>query len=157
MAKLIVKINHQFEANPLLHLNDSSDVVPLKQQELNKLLKDADDSQFSCSVTFLSPRSGKPSINFELHKKGMKKGGEFSWEINEAEGKVRVKVSGEFASGTLRSGVVPTLESEYAGAKLFLDAFNYKGGYFNGFRAPVAGQTEENCGSWYAVESWNIK
>lgn len=158
MPKLIAKIHHEFEAGPILHHDGKLfEDVPLKPAQLKKLLENSDESDFSVCVTFLDPKTGTPSINFDLLRKSLKKGGEFSWTIHYAEGRVKVVVHGDVSSGPLRSGVAPMLASTYAGAKLYLDSFNFKGGVWSGFRAPVMGQTEENCKDWHSIVEWTVK
>lgn len=158
MPKLIAKIHHEFEAGPILHHDGKLfEDVPLKPAKLKKLLENSEESDFSLCVTFLDPETGTPSINFDLLRKNLKRGDSFSWTISEAEGRIKVVVHGEISSGPLRSGVAPILASTYAGAKLHLDSFNFKGGAWSGFRAPVMGQTDENYKDWYIIPEWKVK
>jgi hypothetical protein len=157
MPKLIAKIHYEFEASPILHYDSKLfQVITLKPAQLKKLIKNSEESDFSLCVTFLNPENGTPSINFDLLRKNLKKGSDFSWTISEAEGRIKVLVHGEISSGPLRPGVAPILSSTYAGAKLYLDSFNFKGGVWNGFRAPVMGQTDDNYKHWHPIAEWII-
>lgn len=157
MPKLIIKIDHEFVAGPFLHNNDDSQTVPLKPAQTKKMLANAKELEFSIAVTFLDPETNSPSINFDLTKKGLKKGGVFTWSIDEANSLVKVCISGEISSGNLRAGVAPRLEEAYSTSKLRLDAFNFKSGEWSGFRAPLLNQDEENCKDWYIVPEWKVK
>lgn len=142
-------MDYEFNAGPFITQN--------KPNELKKFLKSATEDDFGLCVTFLHPEDGTPSINFDLSHASLKKGGVFKWTLDEVTERVVVVVRGELATGPLRSGVAPTIASKYAGAKLRLDSFIFKGGEWSGFRAPLLGQTEENCHSWYVVDDWRVK
>jgi len=158
MPKLVAKIHHEFEAGPILHYDGKLfEDVTLKTAQLKKLLENSEESDFSLCVTLLHPETGAPSINFDLLWRSLKKGGDFSWTISVVEGRIKVLVHGVISSGPLRSGVAPMLASTYAGAKLYLDSFNFKGGVWNGFRAPVMGQTDENYKDWHPIAEWVVK
>ena len=141
----------------MLHNNDDSETVPLTEAQIREMMNEVDEGDFTLMVTFLNPETGTPSINFDLSKKGLKRGGIFSWHINSEEGSVDVTVKGQISSTTLRKGVAPVLESEYKNQKLRLEAFNYKGGEWAGFRAPIIGQSEKSYDTWHVIENWEVK
>lgn len=157
MPKLIIDIDHEFNAGPFLaHDEKSSEVKPLNEKQLKKLLADASDGDFSLCVCFVNPDEGYADFDVDLTKKGLKKGGVFEFTVDEKKGVAKVKVNGEL-SVALRSGVAPMIQGYGKKADLRLQAFNYKGGYWNGFMAPLEGQKEDDFKNWYQIKNWKVK
>ena len=113
------------------------------------------DEKFTLS--FLDLESGSPCVGFEMTKIGFKKGGTFEFSIDEKKGVVTVCVKGEIASSPLRAGVAPFIQKMGKKADLRLQAFNYKGGEWSGFTAPIHAQAEEDYKNWYQIKTWSLK
>lgn len=113
------------------------------------------DEKFTLS--FLDLESGSPCVGFEMTKIGLKKGGTFEFSIDEKKGVVTVCVKGEIASSPLRAGVAPFIQKMGKKADLRLQAFNYKGGEWSGFTAPIHAQAEEDYKNCYQIKTWSLK
>ena len=113
------------------------------------------DEKFT--ISFLDLESGSPCVGFEMTKIGLQKGGTFEFSIDEKKGVVTVCVKGEIASSPLRAGVAPFIQKMGKKADLRLQAFNYKGGEWSGFTAPIHAQAEEDYKNWYQIKTWSLK
>ena len=158
MPKLVIQIDHEFRTAPFIaHDEKSSEVRPLSEKALNKLLAVAEPKDFSLSVMLMDPVEGEPSISFELPVPNLKKGGIFDWKIDTKERTAVVRVVGELSTNALRSGVAPEIQKVGTDVRFCLDAFNFKGGYWSGFQGSVEGQSDKNYKDWFKVENWKLK
>ena len=157
MPKLVIQIDHKFIAGPMLALNEKSQTKPLSAKKLKAMISGAEPGDFSLSISFLDLEMGSPCVVFEMTKIGLKKGGTFEFSIDEKKGVVTVCVKGEIASSPLRAGVAPFIQKMGKKADLRLVAFNYKGGEWSGFTAPIHAQAEEDYKNWYQIKTWSLK
>ena len=160
MAKLLIYIEHEFEAGPMLAAKKSgggTQTLPLSAKELKVLLDESDLNDFSLSISILDPEEGWPCFGFEMTRKGLKKGGIFEWVIDWDAGRAKVKVKGEIASSPLRAGMVTFIKTMGENADFRLQAFNFKGGEFGGFTAPIHGQGEDDFKNWFQIKTWSVK
>ena len=158
MPKLAINVDLKFEAGPMSSLDSKSHREKiLSSAKLKKMITDADVNDFSLSVTFLDPEHGYPIVGFEMNKKLLKKGGIFDFLIDEKTSKATVTVKGTLLSTPMRSGVAPYIQKMGKSADLRLEAFNYKGGKWEGFTAKIAGQKEEDYKNWIEIKDWQIK
>ena len=158
MPKLVIEIDHEFQAGPPTALDGKSGLSkPLTAKKLKDLLAAADPADFSLCVAFIDPAEGYPSFDFEMTKGGLKKGGTFEFSIDEKAGVVKVQVKGEIASTALRAGVAPMIQKVGKKAEFRLSAFNFKGGEWSGFKAAIHGQDEDDWKTWYPIKDWKLK
>ena len=158
MPKLAINVDLKFDAGPMSsHDKKSSIVKVLSTAKLSKMITDADVNDFSLSVAFLDPEHWYPIVGFEMNKKLLKKGGIFDFLIDEKTSKATVTVKGTLLSAPMRSGVAPYIQKMGKNADLRLVAFNYKGGEWSGFTAPISGQKEKDYKSWIEIKDWQIK
>lgn len=158
MPKLIIEIDHEFSAGPMLaHDEKSSQTKALSSKKLKDLLANATQGEFSLSVAFLDPEEGWADVGFEMKKSGLKKGGIFNFDIDEKSGSAKVIVRGIVESAAMRQGVDKYIRAYGKKADLRLMAFNYKGGEWSGFTAPVHGQKEDDFKNWFQITRWSIK
>jgi hypothetical protein len=158
MPKLVIEIDHEFQAGPAVALDGKSGLSKaLNAKKLKELLADADPADFSLCVAVIDPKEGYPVVDFEMTKGGLKKGGTFEFAIDEKTGICKVHAKGEIASAALRAGVAPSIQKMGKKADLRLQAFNYKGGEWSGFKAPIQGQDEEDWKTWYQIKAWTLK
>lgn len=158
MPKLVIEIDHEFQAGPPTALDGKTGrSKTLSAKKLKELLAEADPADFSLCVAFIDSAEGYPVVDFEMTKGGLKKGGTFEFTINEKSGVVKVQAKGEIASPPLRAGVAPSIQKMGKKADLRLQAFNYKGGEWSGFKAAIQGQDEDDWKTWYPIKTWNVK
>jgi len=158
MPRLVIEMDHEFQAGPMeAHDAKSSQCKVLSVNKLNELLRDADPTEFSVSVSFLDPDEGWPCVGFELTRKGLKKGGVFEFTVDEKARLARIAVKGELSSSPLRAGVAPFIQKMGRKADLRLQAFNYKGGEWSGFTAPIIGQKKDDFRNWFRITSWKLR
>jgi len=158
MPKLAIKVDLKFDAGPMSsHDSKSSMVKILSSAKLKKMITEADVNDFSLSVAFLHPEHWYPIVGFEMDKKLLKTGGIFEFLIDEKTSKATVSVKGTLFSAPMRSGVAPYIQKMGKNADLRLVAFNYKGGEWKGFTAPIAGQKEDDFKNWIEIKDWQIK
>jgi len=157
MPRLVVQIDHAFEAGPLQARDANGRVKPLSPNKIAEMARDADPGEFSLSVVFLDPKDRWPVIGFELPRSGLKRSGTFEFTISAKTRRVAVKVKGELVSAPLRAGVAPHIQKMGRAADCRLQAFEYKGGMWSGFTAPIIGQGENDFENWFRITSWSLK
>lgn len=158
MPKLVVQIDHEFQAGPMLARDKRvSETKPLSSKKLKELIAGAVPDDFSLAICLLDPEEGWPMVGFELSPKRLSKGGVFDFTIDEKERVATIKVHGEIATDALRAGVAPDIQKQGKKADFRLQAFNFKGGEWKGFSAPIVGQGEEDFKNWYQIKNWKLK
>jgi hypothetical protein len=157
MPKLVIEIDHEFQAGPMLAKNDGLGFKTLSAKELKAMIAGADPGEFGLNVCLLDPDEGWPFVGFEMYSKGLKKGGVFEFTIDENEGRAKVRVQGEIASSALRAGVAPMIQKLGKKAEFRLTAFNFRGNQYSGFEAPIQGQKEDDFKNWFKIKNWKLK
>ena len=157
MPKLVIEMDHAFQAGPMKAHGAKNRSGVLSVKELKALLRDANPTEFSVSVSFLDPDEGWPCVGFEMTTKGLKKGSVFEFTVNEKARLARITVKGELSSSPLRAGVAPFIQKMGRKADLRLQAFNYKGGEWNGFTAPIVGQGVKDFQNWFKIVTWKLR
>ena len=156
MPKLVIEIEHEFNAGPFIAIQGGKS-APLKAKQLKKMLEHAQPSDFSLSVSLLDPEEGWPSVGFEFTPAGLKTGSIFEYSIDEKSMRAHVNVKGTLLSSPLRSGVAPHIQKQGSKADFRLQAFNFKDGEWSGFTAPIIGQVEDEFKKWFRVAKWALK
>ena len=158
MPKLVIDIDVQFEAGPLMAFDKKSrDTKVLSPRQVKELLAGMGTADFSLNIVLLDPEEGWPSVGFDLEQGNLKKGGQFEVSVDQGKGTAKVHVKGEISSPPLRSGVAPLIQEMGKDADFRLAALNYKGGEKAGFTAPVVGQGEDDFQDWLKISKWELK
>jgi hypothetical protein len=157
MAKLTINIKGIFEFSPLIAKDDEKGMVSLNKQQIDKLIADAVNADYSLSAIMFNRKDEYEAVMFEFPVATLKKGGVFSMKIDSKSGRVNLEVKGELSSKPLRAGVSQRIESYGEGADLRLESFFYKGGEWSGFKAPLLDLNSEDSKSWPKLTDWIIK
>jgi hypothetical protein len=156
MSKLTISIVGIFEFSPLIAKDDKKGMVSLNKQQIDKLIADAVNADYSLSAIMFNRKDEYEAVMFEFPFSTLKKGGVLYMKINSDKGKIHLEVDGEFASKPLRAGVTQRIESYGGGADLRLESLFYKGGEWSGFKAPLLGFNSEDSQSWPKLADWKI-
>ena len=157
MAKLTINIQGIFEFTPFIAKDDERGMVPLKQQQIDKLIANAVNADYSLSAIMFNRKDEYEAVMFEFPVATLKKGGVFSMKIDSENGRVNLEVKGGLSTKPLRAGVSQRIESYGEGADLRLESFFYKGGEWSGFKAPLLGLNSEDSKSWPKLADWIIR
>lgn len=157
MAKLTINIQGVFEFTPFIAKDDEKGMVPLKQQQIDKLIANAVDADYSLSAIMFNRKDEYEAVMFEFPVTTLKKDGVFSMKIDSESGRVNLEVKGELSTKPFRAGVSQRIEAYGEGADLRLESFFYKGGEWSGFKAPLLDLNSEDSKSWPKLADWTIK
>jgi hypothetical protein len=157
VAKLTISIQGIFEFTPFIAKDAERGMVPLKPQQIDKLIANAVNTDYSLSAIMFNRKDEYEAVMFEFPAATLKKGGVFSMKIDSENGRVNLEVKGELSTKPLRAGVSQRIESYGEGADLRLESFFYKGGEWSGFKAPLLDLNSEDSKSWPKLADWTIK
>jgi hypothetical protein len=158
MAKLHIEIDHQFEAGPIRALSHGV-TVTLTPAAISDINGKAELSDFSLDIVFRNLlEDGQAWAQVDMYAKTSRKKDIFEWHLDPDRAVARVRVIAHLESRKLRAGVPERIKALGDKFEIRLRGFNYKGGRWSGFEAPVIGQDEEgNMDNWHRVEKWSIK
>jgi hypothetical protein len=157
MAKLLVEISHEFEAGPIRGLRDGA-LEPLSATRIAEIVSTGLGTDFSLDVVFRDASEGNLWGQVDIFKKASRKSDVFEWEIDAGSSRVRVRARAQMESLKLRAGVPERIKNLGENFEIRLRGFNYKGGKWSGFEAPIVGHNEEgDFEKWYKLTNWLIK
>ena len=157
MAKLNIEIAHEFEAGPIRALLQGL-TTTLTPSKISEIITQAASSDFSLDVVFRNlsePEYGWAQV--DMYVKPSRKKSIFEWHLDADRAIAKVRVDAQFESKKLRAGVPERIKGLGELFEIRLQGFNYKGGRWSGFEAPVIGQAEGELAKWYKIDRWSVK
>lgn len=157
MSKLIISVKGIYEFCPLIAKVDGKGMISLNKSEIDKLIANAVNSDYSLSAIMFNRSDQYESVMFEFPLSSLKKGGVLGMQIDSGKGRINLEVNGELSTKSLRVGVSQRIESYGDDADLRLESFFYKGGEWSGFKAPLLDLNSDDSKLWPKLSDWKIK
>ena len=157
MPKLLVTLAHQFRAGPIRALSQGERKT-LDAPSIKEIMNKSCPADFSLDVVFRNASDDTLWAQVDVLLNPKRKSDVFTWIIDENSAVAEITVNAQLISKSLRAGVTQRIHELGSNFELRLAGFNYNGGRWSGFEAPVIGQNEEgDFDKWFKIDQWAIQ
>jgi hypothetical protein len=156
MARLIVDLDLEF-STPQFYYNHSVDYRgKVSSDILSNMLQDSSVADFGIEIASLGPEYDSFELSFPFEHSGIKKGGVFTYDIDQQACTAHVSIKATWHSAPLRKGVKEHYDKKGDNVDFRVASFIFKGGARRGFEGNLV-QSIDDFKNLPAVLNWHIK